>query len=130
MITKGSLATTQITAQEILGLGGVVGIRYDHCFFGGPVPHSTWAPPGRAGVYAILVPGQLGPTLIYFGESGNLSRLRKFRHNPKYPCWLEKADSEEHILVAVHLIPHSTRAQRRSIRKELISRYQPACNQT
>ena len=57
---------------------------------------STWAPPDRAGVHAILVPGQLGPDLVYFGESGDFSRLRKFRYDPKYPCWLEKAGSEEY----------------------------------
>ena len=96
-----------------------MGIRYDRYFFDGPVPISTWSPPDRAGVYAILVPGQLGPDLIYFGESGNLSRLRKFRYDPKYPCWVEKVDSEKQILVAFHLIPHSTRA---------LTQYRPACN--
>ncbi len=107
-----------------------MGIRYGRYFFDGPVPLSTWALPDRAGVYAILVPGQLGPDLVYFGESGNFSRLRKFRYHPKYPCWLEKADSEELLLVAFHLIPQSTPAQRRAIRKGLISHYRPACNQT
>ena len=107
-----------------------MGIRYDRYFFDGPIPIDAWAPPERAGVYAILVPGQLGPDLVYFGESGNLSRLRKFRHNPKYPCWLEKADSEELLLIAFHLIPASTTAQRRFIRKRLITQYRPACNQS
>ena len=106
-----------------------MGLRYDRYFFDGPVPLSTGAAPDRAGVYAILVSGQLEPDLIYFGESGNLSRLRKFRSDPKYPCWLEKAGSEEHILIAFHLIPQSTRAQRRFIRKRLITQYRPACNE-
>ena len=107
-----------------------MGIRYDRYFFDGPIPIDTWAPPERAGVYAILVSGQLGPDPIYFGESGNLLRLRKFRYHPKYPCWLEKAGSEEHILIAFRLIPHSTTAQRRFIRKRLITQYRPACNQS
>lgn len=102
-----------------------MGIRYDRYFFDGPIPIDTWAPPERAGVYAILVSAQLGPDPIYFGESGNLSRLRKFRYHPKYPCWLEKADSEEHILIAFHLIPHSTPARRRFIPKRLITQYRP-----
>ncbi len=106
-----------------------MGIRYDRYFFDGPIPIGTWDPPDRAGVYAILVPGQLGPDLVYFGESGNLSRLGKFRYDPKYPCWLEKAGSEEHILIAFHLIPRSTPAQRRFIRKRLITQYRPACNE-
>ena len=109
------------------GVLSSMGLRYDRYFFDGPVPLSTWAAPDRAGVYAILVPDQLEPDLIYFGESGNLSRLRKFRFDPKYPCWREKAGSEEHILIAFHLIPHSTRAQRRFIRKRLITQYRPAC---
>ena len=106
-----------------------MGIRYDRYFFDGPIPINTWDPPERAGVYAILVPGQLGPDLIYFGESDNLSRLRKLRYDPKYPCWLEKAGSEELILIAFHLIPDSTRAERSSICKRLITHYHPACNQ-
>ena len=36
-----------------------MGLRYDRYFFDGPVPLSTGAAPDRAGVYAILVPGQL-----------------------------------------------------------------------
>ncbi len=107
-----------------------MGIRYDRYFFDGPIPIGTWELPDRAGVYAILVPGQLGPDLIYFGESANFSRLRSFRYNPKYPSWLEKAGSEEYILIAFHLMPVSTRFRRRSIRKGLITHYEPACNQT
>ncbi len=120
---------SSVTDDSDTRSGGEIGIRYDRYFFDGPVPISTWAPPDRAGVYAILVPGQLGPDLVYFGESGNLSRLRKFRHNPKYPCWLEKAGSEEYVLVAFHLAPQSTRGQRRAIRKRLIAQYRPTCNE-
>ncbi len=79
-----------------------MGIRYDRYFFDGPVPISTWSPP--------------------------VSGLRKFNYHPKYPCWLEKADSEELLLVAFHLIPQSTPAQRRAIHKQLIAHYRPPCN--
>ena len=90
------------------------GIRFNDCVFSEPVRLSDWTPPSCAGIVAVLAhdpawsPRPFRP--LYFGEFGN-----DFR----------RIAGTAPLLVAVLPMPYSTSAQRRALRDDLISGYNP-----
>lgn len=109
-------------------------ITWGNTRFSEPELLSTWDPPLRAAVYAIMMrPDPQGnPTsyrILYFGESGNLSE-RGFASHHKLQCWKDHTDSEANLYVGVHPMPESTEEQRRKIESDLVSQYNPVCNST
>ena len=104
------------------------GIRFNDCLFSQPVAVTGWTSPGYAGLFAVLVndpnwaPKALQP--LYFGEFGN---------NAPHPALaldlprLVAAAKGRALLVAVLPLPFSTTVQRRELRDELVSAYNPEC---
>jgi hypothetical protein len=93
-----------------------------------PVAISTWTPPRYAGILAILVhdrewaPKAFQP--IYFDEFGNNAPLSSLIGDYSR---LAAAARGRNLFVSVLPMPFSTTAERRSLREELISAYNPAC---
>ncbi len=83
----------------------------------------------RAAVYAISIPsGEPNTyTLIYVGESENLSERGFYRDHHKFGCWMSKAGTLDNIYISLHLMPNSTPEQRRTIETQAIGNWQLAC---
>lgn len=99
------------------------GLRLNDCLFNEPVPLAQWLPPSCAGLVAVLAhdhawaPKPFRP--LYFTEFGNDAR-RHFQHSR---LWSASGD----LYVSVLAMPFSTSAQRRALRNELVSAYNPIC---
>ncbi len=94
-------------------------ITWNNTVFSEPELLSSWDPPLRAAVYAIVMrPNPVGNptsfTILYFGESGNLDE-RGFDSHHKRDCWLEQVNSEADLYVGIHLMPNSTAEERRTL---------------
>jgi len=101
--------------------------------FDGPYPISRWDPPFRAAIYAIMIkPEPINKpniyTIIYFGESGNLSERGFYKSHHAYNCWIREAGNESNLFIGIHTIPNSTEEERLKIEQQLISEYNPTCN--
>jgi hypothetical protein len=105
-----------------------LGIRFNDCVFGEPVPLSQWTPPGCAGLYALLVadpnwaPKPFQP--LFFGDFGNHATAALIA---KERSLLAAAPPEEALFVCAFPMPFSTSAQRWLLRNELIRAYNPPC---
>lgn len=100
--------------------------------FDGPYPATSWNPPKKAAVYAIMRkpdPKNKPETyrIMYFGESGNLSDRGFWRSHHKYKCFVDKAGSEANIYIGVHAMPNSTAEQRRAVEKRLNDQCELEC---
>ncbi len=98
-------------------------------FFDSPTSLDSWTPPAEAGLFAIFAiqpSGSLTP--LYFEESPSLAQRDFLTEHDKYPCWLRNAGSTQHLLVAVHVLPMSTREERAVVRTRLIAACHPPCN--
>jgi hypothetical protein len=101
--------------------------------FDGPYSISSWNPPYRAAVYAIMM--KSNPinrpetySILYFGESSNLSERGFLRSHHKYHCFLQCAGSESNLYIGIHLMPESTLAQRQYVESNLIRQFKLPCN--
>ena len=101
--------------------------------FDGPYPITYLDPHYRAAVYTIMCkddpankPNEY--TLIYVGESGDLSERGFYRSHQKYECWIKYAGSVQNLYIGIHLMPDSTPADRRQIESDLITHLSPDCN--
>ncbi len=107
-------------------------ITFDDHEFSKPVKITEWEPPESKGLYAILKPDiQAGhPPFkpIYFGQTGNFAERGFITSHEKYPCWVKELPEEEHMSIAIYLMPDSTEGERRAVEAELIKEYDPACN--
>ena len=108
-------------------------IKWGNINFEGPYPITSWNPPYRAALYAIMIKPNLQnqPStyrIIYFGESGNLADRGFYRSHHKFQCWLNQAGSEYNIYIGIYRMPNSTSEQRRTIESSLINQYNPVCN--
>jgi len=108
-------------------------IKWGDVEFEKPYSITDWEPPYRAAVYAIMMKRkpQEEPhkyTIVYFGESSNLSERGFYRSHHKYDCWVREAGSEDNLYIGIHRMPDSTDEQRREVESDLISQYKPACN--
>lgn len=101
------------------------GIRFNDCLFTEPVPLPHWQPPPCGGIAALLTRNpQWGPRPLqplYFVEFGNDAPT------PSMAPRLPGNTRAEDLLIAVLPMPFSSVAQRRSLCKELIGAYNPAC---
>lgn len=101
--------------------------------FDGPSRLDSWIAPRRAGVYAIMYKKDSANkprtyTIIYFGESENLSERGFPWDHHRAKCWIDKAGSKSNVYIGVHYMPGSTQAQRSAVEQALIAKYSPACN--
>lgn len=101
--------------------------------FEGPVSMNDWSPPNRAGVYAIMIRSDpVGKpntyTVVYLGESGNLSERGFWKAHHKYNCWLRLAGSAEALFIGTYLMPNSAEKERKAVENSLVERYKPGCN--
>jgi hypothetical protein len=102
----------------------VPGLRFNDCYFSEPVPLASWAPPNCAGLLVVVVrdvrwaPKPFRP--LYFGEFGNDAHPA-----PASRGWLHT--DAGHLYVAALPLPFSTSTQRRALRNELVSAYNPVC---
>lgn len=99
------------------------GLRLNDCLFTEPVPLTAWLPPACAGLLTILArdsawaPKPFRP--LYFAEFGNdTNRIEGGR-------W---SGSVGELYISVLPMPFSTTAQRRALRNELVSAYNPICH--
>ena len=107
-------------------------IRLAHKVFEGPLPITGWRPPARAGVYCILVPDcRCVPPYrpVFFGSSDNFAQRAFPSARSGSASWLDIADYDLSIHIAVHWMPHSTLEQRRAVERELIRFCQPELNE-
>lgn len=107
-------------------------ITWGNTVFSEPELLSSWNPPFRAALYAIMMrPDSVGnPTsfrILYFGESGNLSD-RGFGTHHKRDCWIEHAGGLDNVYVGLHFMPDSTEEQRCNLETALKNQYAPDCN--
>ena len=96
------------------------------------MPISAWAPPPRAGVYCILVPDvRCIPPFrpVYFGSSDNFAQHGFPSAGNGRASWLDIADYDLSIHIAVHWMPRSTLESRKAVERELIRYCQPELNE-
>jgi len=108
-------------------------IKWGNISFEGPYPITNWNPPYRAAIYAIMIKEDPNNqpnmyTIIYFGESGNLSDRGFYSSHHKFQCWLNQAGSEYNIYIGICKMPNSTPEERKRIESALINQYRPICN--
>ncbi len=108
-------------------------INWGNLEFDGPTPAEDWVAPSRAGLYAIYrkADPQGRPnvyTVIYFGESGNLSDRGFWRSHHRFGCWINQAGSTKNLFIGVHLMPASSEPQRKAAEGALLKEYDPVCN--
>jgi hypothetical protein len=95
------------------------GIRFNDCVFSDPVRLADWTPPSCGGVVVVLAhdpnwaPKGFRP--LYFAEFGNDAGRN-----------LTAPPAREPLFAAALALPYSTTAQRRALRDELVSAYNPA----
>jgi len=102
--------------------------------FDGPYAITSWDPPYKAAVYAIMMkPDPMNkPTtyrILYFGESSNLSERGFYRSHHKFKCWLDNAGSESNLYIGIHAMPESAQEDRTKVEQQLIDACKPICNQ-
>ena len=101
--------------------------------FEGPHLITRWDPPLRAAIYAIMMKSDHVNephtyTILYFGESGNLSERGFYKNHQAYDCWINKAGGESNLFIGIYMMPNSIEHERKKIEQELISEYSPTCN--
>lgn len=101
------------------------GVRFNDCIFSEPVRLAEWAPPGSAGILAVLArDGNWAPKPfqpLYFSEFGNDARCSPESRG------VPAGAMGGNLYVAVLLIPFSTAQQRTALRNELVAAYNPVC---
>ena len=98
--------------------------------FDGPHEITSWNPPYRAAVYVIMIPGDKEGyyKLIYVGESSNLSERGFYKSHHAYGCWIKQVGSGSNLFIGIHQMLNSTQEERTKIEQQLISDYNPSCN--
>ncbi len=114
----------------MIRLGSLAGYPFE-----GPRLLGGWTPPPRPAVYAIMYqpdpetkPGQFAP--LYIGHADDLSAQRLPFQHPRASCWIKRAGSKWKLHICTYEVPGDTSSHREQITRELISIYQPGCNQT
>jgi len=85
----------------------------------------------ESGVYAIMTKPdpQNKPntyTVLYFGEAEDFSQRLDSQHE-KIPCWQQNQKSG--LYYELYIMSGSSQTQRQVIESQLISKYNPVCNQ-
>lgn len=108
-------------------------IKWGNVTFEGPYQITTWDPPYKAAIYAIMIkPDSINKSdtyrIVYFGESGNLSERGFYKSHHAYGCWTKNAGHDSNLYIGVYMMPNSTQEDRTKIEQQLISEYTPVCN--
>ena len=105
-------------------------ITWGNYSFDGPYQITGWNPPYRSAVYAIMKKASEpnSYTIIYFGESENLSERGFISSHHKYSCFIDEAGAESNLYIGIYLMPNSTQEERQAVESKLVSKYNPACN--
>lgn len=108
-------------------------IKWGNYDFDGPFKLDDWEAPYRAAVYAIMYKNDpIGNpdtySIVYFGESTNLSERGFPWSHEKSSCWERKAGSRGNLYIGVHYMPDSTGEDRREVEQALIQPFNPPCN--
>jgi len=108
-------------------------IQFGDYVFDEPIPFGKWQPPKQPCIYAVLVHDpKVKPkpyTVLFFGESDNLSDQAFFRSHIKYSCWTKQAGAEKNLFITQLKMPDVDGIQRKKILNALIQKYQPVCNE-
>lgn len=114
-----------------LGHHPTPGIRFNDCMFSEPIAAAAFTMPKSAGIFAVLVSDpNWAPKAwqaLYFGEFGNNTPARALPFNYEQ---LQAAARGRTLMVSVLPMPFSTTAQRRELCNELVSAYNPECQNT
>ena len=114
--------------MSIVPHSGTPGIRFNHCMFSEPMALAAFVMPKCAGLFAVLVsdpnwaPKAFQP--LYFGEFGNNTPAQALPFNVQR---LQAAVHGRPLMIAALPLPFSTTAQRRELCNELVSAYNPLC---
>ncbi len=104
----------------------IPGIRFNDCFFTEPAAAATCAMPKCAGLVAVLVSDpNWAPKafqVLYFGEFGHNTPAGALPFNYQR---LQAASHGRTLMLAVLPLPYTTTAQRRELRNELVTAYNP-----
>jgi hypothetical protein len=108
-------------------------IQFGDYLFDEPIPFGKWQPPKQPCIYAVLVHDpKVKPkpyTVVFFGESENLSDQSYFRSHIKYQCWVKQAGSEKNLYITHYRTPDAEPLTRKKILNALLNKYQPLCNE-
>jgi len=108
-------------------------IQFGDYVFDEPVPFTKWQPPKQPCIYAVLVhDSRVKPkpfTIVFFGDSENLSDQSFFRSHIKYSCWLMQSGTEKNLFITLNKMPDTDPALRKKILNTLMKKYQPICNE-
>ncbi|MHA6795146.1 hypothetical protein ACVGVM_16765 [Pseudonocardia bannensis] len=100
--------------------------------FSGPRLLGGWTPPAEPGVYAIFYkpdPDRERYAVVYVGHADDLSAEGfPFKHRRAH-CWVQRAGSKWKVHIATLEIPGGGRGHREMVARELISVYDPHCNE-
>ncbi len=103
-------------------------ITWGEVKFTSPVKATKWTPPKKAALYAIQY--QKDPeskpdtfTLIYIGESGNLSERGFWKNHHKYDCFMKYAREESNLYISIFAMPGSREEDRKNKEQEVLSHY-------
>lgn len=113
----------------MIRLGSLAGYPFE-----GPRLLGGWTAPPRPAVYAIMYqpapeakPTQYAP--VYIGHADDLSAQRFPFQHPRAACWIKRAGSKWKVYICFYEVPGGTKSHREQITRELISIYQPGCNE-
>jgi len=99
----------------------------------GPTPLRKFDSSDSSGIYAILTPTEKEHKwrVLYFGESGHLSKRGFPDTHEKYPCWKKEAGSDNNIYIAIHSMIGKSMDERKKKETELIhsGNGMPPCNE-
>ena len=108
-------------------------IQFGDYVFDEPILFGKWQPPKQPCIYAVLVHDpKVKPkpyTVLFFGESDNLSDQAFFRSHIKYSCWTKQAGAEKNLFITQLKMPDVDGIQRKKTLNALIQKYQPVCNE-
>jgi len=107
-------------------------MTFDKYEFSEPFKITKWKPLESRGLYVILEPDLYSSPLplkpIYFGQTGNFAERGFIKSHEKYKDWIKEVVKEEHLFIAIYLMPGSTEEERKDIESKLIDKYHPVCN--
>ncbi len=100
------------------------------CRFGPAHPLSGWHAPRAGGIYAIShivedADGSRVHSVLYFGQSSDLSSRSIGPGHEEYECWKSHANGP--LYVSVHL--EADPGQRLDKERDLVEAYEPDCNE-
>lgn len=108
-----------------------MGITWAGHKFEGPTPLESWVHRSEPAIFVILHKEYNSDSkkysLLYVAEVEDMADVN-FREHEKYKCWLEQAQINKNLFIAIMWMPGSFYVDRRKIELEILERYKPPCN--